>query len=77
MYEGATNENKRKDGTIWSIDSHDFQINNFYHEDAMTKLGLDYNDRWDALEYGFMLLKEQGTTPWKASKSCWLPLMEG
>jgi hypothetical protein len=71
MYGSAVNYNRLKDGTIWSTDMHHFQINDYYHKDTMTKLGLDYYDQWDSLEYGFILFKNQGLTPWNASKGCW------
>lgn len=71
MYGGSVNHNKDKDGKIWSKDSYDWQINNYYHEATMKKLGLDYNDRWDSLEYGFILYKQQGVKPWSASAKCW------
>jgi hypothetical protein len=71
MYGSAVNHNRLKDGTIWSTDMYHFQINDYYHKDTMTRLGLDYYDQWDSLEYGFILLKDQGLTPWKASKGCW------
>jgi hypothetical protein len=50
-----------------------FQINTVHWQRALN-LGYDVvNDKWDNLEFGFLLLKEQGTRPWNASKSCWLP----
>lgn len=71
MYEGAINYNKNADGTIWSQDLHDFQINDFFHKSRMESLGLNYYDRWDSLEYGFMLLAQDGVRHWKASRYCW------
>jgi hypothetical protein len=72
MYGGAENKNIDTDGNIWSIDKGFLQINSYYHTDTMKSLGLDINNKWDSLEYGFMLMKEQGLSPWKASRSCWL-----
>jgi hypothetical protein len=72
MYGGAENKNIDKDGNVWSIDKGFLQINSYYHTDTMKSLGLDINNKWDSLEYGFMLMKEQGLSPWKASRSCWL-----
>lgn len=71
MYGNAVNHNKLKDGTIWSTDWGYLQINDYYHQKTMEKLGLNIKDEFDSLEYGFMLLKSQGTQPWKASKLCW------
>jgi hypothetical protein len=71
MYSEAVNHNRLSDGTIWSSDRFHFQINDYYHEATMKRLGLDYYNQWDSLEYGFILLKEQGTKPWKASQKCW------
>ena len=70
MYGSAVNVNY-SNGVAWSIDSGPFQINDYYHKDTMTRLGLDYYNQWDSLEYGFILLKDQGLSPWKASKGCW------
>ncbi len=71
MYGSAINTNYQPDGTIHSTDKGYLQINNLYHEDNMNKLGLDWNNEWDSLEYGFMLMSEQGLQPWSASKKCW------
>ena len=70
MYGSAINYNRRPDGTIWSEDRFHWQINDYYHKDSMSKLGLDYYNEWDSLEYGFILLSEQGLKPWKASAGC-------
>lgn len=75
MYAKAINENVDKDGIVWSRDYGWWQVNDYYHEDTMTKLGLDIYDQWDSLEYGFILLKSQGTKPWKASLQCWSKLI--
>jgi hypothetical protein len=71
MYGKAINENIDSSGSVWSRDFGYFQVNDYYHESTMARLGLDIHDQWDSLEYGFMLLKEQGTKPWKASLPCW------
>ncbi len=49
-----------------------FQINSFYHENRARSLGFNIYDWRDNLEYGFWLLSENGTSPWKASQKCWL-----
>lgn len=47
------------------------QVNEHYHADDMKKIGLDIYNQYDSLEYGFILLHDQGLAPWSASKSCW------
>lgn len=56
---------------LWSSDWGHWQLNDYYHLKVASKMGLDIKDEWDNLEYGFWLLSEQGTQPWKASKYCW------
>jgi len=70
MYGGAVNHNKIG-GVIWSTDIGVWQINDYFHKDNALKMGLDIYDEWDNLEYGFILLKSEGTKPWYASKGCW------
>jgi hypothetical protein len=70
MYGSVVNINY-ENGVAWSEDRGYMQINDYFHKDTMTKLGLDYYDQWDSLEYGFILLRDQGLSPWKASKGCW------
>ena len=67
----AVNHNKLDNGTIWSTDKGLWQINDYFHKETMKKLGLDIDNQWDSLEYGFILLKSQGTSVWGASKKCW------
>ena len=62
------------DNHEWSRDIGYFQLNNYFHGSDMEKRGLDIKDKWDNLEYGFYLLKVQGTNPWVASKPCWSKL---
>jgi len=75
MYGSAINYNRLPDGTVWSEDRFYFQINDYYHKDTMTRLGLDYYNEWDSLEYGFILLSTQGRSPWNASSGCWSKLI--
>lgn len=63
------------DGKIWSIDWGSMQINSYFHFTSMEKLGLDYYNEYDSLEYGIMLLSTDGTRHWQASKTCWSKLI--
>ena len=56
---------------VWSTDIGPWQINDYYHEKTMAKLGLNIHDLDDNLRYGFILLSTQGTQPWSASRYCW------
>ncbi len=67
----AKNQNKDSNGNVWSIDVGRWQINNYFHEKDALKLGYNIYNEWDNLEYGFIIMKSQGTNPWKASKFCW------
>ena len=67
----ARHYNYTASGTLWSIDVGRWQINDYYHAAAAKKLGLDIYDDYDNIEYGFYLLKTQGTAPWSASRYCW------
>jgi hypothetical protein len=71
MYSSAINENIGKDGKVWSRDYGLMQVNDYYHEADMKKLGLDIYNGYDSLEYGIILLANKGTKPWSASKFCW------
>ncbi len=75
LYGSAINYNRLPDGTVWSTDKGYLQINDYYHKDTMKRLGLDWNDEWDSLEYGIMMMSEQGLSPWKASAQCWRSLI--
>ena len=73
MYSSAVNENiSSTTGKVWSRDWGLLQINDYYHEKVMSKIGLDIHNEYDSLEYGIMLLSKVGTSPWKASSKCWL-----
>jgi hypothetical protein len=71
MYGEAVNHNKDKNGVVWSTDWGLMQVNDYFHEATMSKLGLDVHNTIDSLKYGIMMLKSQGTSPWKASVKCW------
>lgn len=70
-YKRIGNNKNYRNGVMWSTDIGWWQINDYYHEQNALKLGLDIHNEWDNLEYGFILMSEQGTSPWNASKSCW------
>lgn len=57
------NRNGTTDHGIWQI--------NDIHKKNMADLGLNIYKSEDTLEYGFILMKREGTKPWSASKSCW------
>lgn len=71
MYNMAVNVNYDANGVAWSRDWGPWQINDYYHEKAALKMGLDIYDTEDNIRYGFILLSTQGTGPWKASQHCW------
>lgn len=71
LYGDAINHNLDKAGKVWSSDKGYLQINDYYHSGPMKELGLDINNKWDSLEYGFILMKAEGLKPWSASKFCW------
>ena len=60
-----------RQGELWSTDIGYWQINDYYHKDRMTELGFNINVPRDNIQFGFMLLSEQGTSPWSASQRCW------
>ena len=67
----GNNQNLDEYGNVWSTDIGPWQINDYYHEKTMAKLGLNIHDLDDNLRYGFILLSTQGTQPWSASRYCW------
>lgn len=67
----AINENKRDDGSVWSLDIGRWQINDYWHQETMKSMGWDIYDDHDNVSYGFYLLNKEGTRHWNASKHCW------
>lgn len=60
-----------RNGVAWSKDIGLGQINDYYHQDTMSRLGLDIYTPKDNLEYMFVLLKEDPSVHYKASSGCW------
>ena len=56
---------------VVGVDVGYWQINTFYHLAGAKVVGLDIYNQWENLEYGFILLSNQGTRPWNWSKPCW------
>lgn len=55
----------------YGVDIGKYQINEHFHSQRAEELGLDLYDEEDNEEYALILYKEQGVTPWNASRSCW------
>jgi len=47
------------------------QTNEYFHGNRALELGYDLNNPNDSLNFGLLLMKEQGTKPWGWSKKCW------
>jgi hypothetical protein len=47
------------------------QINEAYHQEKASELGLDLETIEGNLAYAKYLYDKEGTTPWNASKKCW------
>lgn len=67
----AKNDNYTDDGEYWSSDHGYWQINDYFHEAPARYRGFDIYIWEENLEWGFIVLKEQGTSPWEASAYCW------
>lgn len=67
----AIHDNIDSHGNVWSTDIGPWQINDYYHKARAESMGLNIYNTVDNLRYGFILMDEQGTAPWKASKYCW------
>lgn len=60
-------------GKVNSADVGVMQINEAYHKETATDMGLNLEDFEDNLSYAQYLYEKQGTQPWKSSKPCWGP----
>jgi hypothetical protein len=47
------------------------QINLFYHEKTLDKLGLNVHDLDDNVRYARYLYEKEGAKPWMSSSACW------
>jgi len=47
------------------------QINEYYHKDTATKMGLELTNLEDNMAYARYLYEREGTQPWSASRACW------
>ena len=70
LYGTAMNQNKRADGSVWSVDVGHWQINDYYHQETALAMGLDIYEELDNIKYGFWLYSQEGATPWSASNHC-------
>lgn len=64
-------EGKVLRGKVNSADVGVMQINEKYHAARAKKLGIDLYSLDGNLQYGVLLYKEQGATPWNSSSPCW------
>lgn len=56
---------------LWSSDHGPWQINDYWNAATAKKRGYNIYDWRENLEFGFIMLKEQGTSPWNSSAYCW------
>lgn len=47
------------------------QINEYFHLDKSSQLGINIYDLEGNLEYARYLYEKEGTQPWSASRKCW------
>jgi hypothetical protein len=47
------------------------QINEYYHADTASKLGINIHSLSGNLAYARYLYEREGTRPWNSSKHCW------
>lgn len=60
-----------KIGKINPLDTGMCQINLHYHGAKAEQLGIDLHSPAGNFEYASMLYREEGSTPWNWSASCW------
>jgi len=65
----------KETGEVWSRDYGLMQVNDYYHEEEMNRMGLDIRDPKDSLEYGLYLYRRDGTKHWKSSAYCWSKIL--
>lgn len=59
-------------GLVNNQDIGKYQINLRYHGERAKELGIDLFTEKGNEDYARLLFKEEGSTPWNASRSCWL-----
>lgn len=69
--ESNFDENARNYNAKVGVDIGYFQLNSYYWEGHMRKLGWNIYNPVQNLEAGFWLLSKQGSQPWVWSKHCW------
>ena len=68
----GTHKNINTEGEWWSTDYGPLMVNDYYHEAEMRRMGLSITKWQNSLEFGIrVMLKNEGTQPWSASKACW------
>lgn len=64
-----------KNGTLSGVinpkDKGAFQINEYYHLETSTRMGIDIHTLAGNAEYARYLYEQNGTRDWNASKHCW------
>ena len=59
-------------GIINPLDVGVMQVNEHYHLEASEHLNIDIYTLKGNMDYSRVLYEQSGTTPWNASKECWL-----
>ena len=73
--ESKGKQSARNYQAVVGVDIGMWQLNSYYHSKSAARMGFDIYKSADNLEYGFVLLSEQGLLPWSASKYCWSALV--
>lgn len=61
----------RNTETVVGVDVGLGQINTYYHDKQMKRMGLDIRNVTDNIEYMAYLMAKNGTSDYQASKRCW------
>lgn len=68
--ESGWNPNAKHLNQNGTMDTGLLQVNSS-HWSEMEKMNISTSTWEDGLVYGLILMKREGTNPWKASESCW------